>query len=711
MGNEISDDDELFEKNVDQMEEDELGGDIDNIDIDLSKSCESREKDIVDNNNDFDKNRVFDGEDNRPSHPIFNLVMVFDHTFEIGMIFGTKAEFRKVVQSHTIRTKRTLKFIKNDKIRVYVRCSGEECEWRINALKMNDECTFQIREYNPKHLCPPTFHVKNVKTNWLSEKYHVSKQQAYRAKRKALSMIEGNPDIQYSKLWDYAEELRKTNPGSTIILGTEEKNGDKRFRKFYVCFNALKIGFLSGCRPIIWVDGCHLKGPHGGVLLIAFGVDLNNNLYPITYAVVCKECRNTWEWFLIILKNDLNIVRHHEYTFMSDKQKGLIQAFEEVFPDSNNRFCIRHLHNNFKNARYRGLAFKNALWRAAQATMLADWFHDKPPTQWSKSYFNEGPKCDMLLNNVCETFNSNILYIREYLMRRLQENRDRAETKWKGKLCPKIKKIIEKHIDKVADCIPIKSDDRHYQVSCFDGSQYTVHLDKLICTCRQWELSGIPCKHAICAILNQNELLEDYVHSCYNVETYKQVYRPAILGIRRPSTTRKMEPDELHMKKKKRSRGNQTLKLKKQQITVKCRLCGVLGHNYATCPSNLDNLTVNIDTRVTIEMVGEEHAIGKARTKLMLNPPRSTTKHNISQVEGTSQLAPPFLLRSSILPPESATWIQIEAYEIPSQLSQVTTMTSYQQSQMPHMFGPSIYQQLQMFKSGMNQNRKSKNAK
>ncbi|KAI3451306.1 hypothetical protein Pfo_007971 [Paulownia fortunei] len=552
MGNEISDDDELFETNVDQMEENELGGDIDNIDIDSSKSCESREKDIVDNDNDFDENMI-------------------------GMIFGTKAEFRKVVQSYTIRTKRNLKFIKNDKIRVYV------------------------REYNPKHSCLLTFHVKNVKTNWLSERYitkfhsdlkrhvkgfridvindircHVSKQQAYRAKRKALSMIKGNPDIQYSKLWDYAEELRKTNPSSTIILGTEEKNGEKGFNKFYVCFNTLKIGFLSGCRPIIGVDGYHLKGPHGGVLLTAVGVDPNNNLYSIAYVVVYKECRNTWEWFLIVLKNDLNIAKHHEYTFMSDKQKGLIQAFEEVF--------------------------------LIQIT--------------SFSHFNEGPKCDMLLNNICEIFNSNILdarekliitileWIREYLMQRLQKNRDRAEAKWKGKLCPKIKKIIEKHIDTVVDCIPIKSDDRHYQVLCFDGSQYTVDLDKFICTCRQWGLSGIPCKHVICAILNQNELPEDYVHSCYNVETYKQVYRPAILGISYEQLWGEALfipplPPTLEGVKKK-CRGNQTLKLKRQQTTVKCRLCGVLGHNSAICPSNLDNLTVNIDTRVTTEVVGEK---------------------------------------------------------------------------------------------------------
>ncbi|KAL0416055.1 UNVERIFIED_CONTAM: hypothetical protein Slati_3437400 [Sesamum latifolium] len=153
-------------------------------------------------------------------------------------------------------------------------------------------------------------------------RFHVSKDQAYRAKRQALKKLEGSPEYQYTKLWDYVEEVRKTNIGSTVILGIEEENGEVRFNRFYMCFKALKEGFLAGCRPIIGVDGCHLKGPYDGVLLTAVGVDPNNNTYPIAYAIVRSENMETWEWFLTILKQDLNIIRDYEYTFMSDKQKG-----------------------------------------------------------------------------------------------------------------------------------------------------------------------------------------------------------------------------------------------------------------------------------------------------------------------------------------------------------------------------------------------------
>ncbi|KAL0396177.1 UNVERIFIED_CONTAM: hypothetical protein Scaly_0066100 [Sesamum calycinum] len=130
------------------------------------------------------------------------------------------------------------------------------------------------------------------------------------------------------------------------------------------------------------------------------------------------------------------------------------------------------------------------------------WFNDKNPKEWSRSHFSCYPRCDILLNNACESFNSNILeardkpilsmleWIMEYLMQRLQQNRDRAKKRWKKVLCPKIQTIIDRNIEKLGDCIPIKSDDKHYQISCFDGTQYSVDLENATCGCRKWDLSG-----------------------------------------------------------------------------------------------------------------------------------------------------------------------------------------------------------------------------
>ncbi|KAL0315658.1 UNVERIFIED_CONTAM: hypothetical protein Sradi_5444000 [Sesamum radiatum] len=122
-------------------------------------------------------------------------------------------------------------------------------------------------------------------------------------------------------MWDYADALRKKNPGSIIIMNLEEPDVERRkkFKRFYVCFAGVKKGFLSGCRPFIGVDGFHLKGLHGGILLTAVGVDLNNNQFPLAYSVVISENKESWKWFLTLLREDLNIAREDSYTFISDK--------------------------------------------------------------------------------------------------------------------------------------------------------------------------------------------------------------------------------------------------------------------------------------------------------------------------------------------------------------------------------------------------------
>ncbi|KAL8545875.1 hypothetical protein ACS0TY_005841 [Phlomoides rotata] len=263
----------------------------------------------------FDDARISD-EEGHDNTVVFNHELIFNPSFELRMIFASKDEFMKAVQSHAIQTRRTLHCPKNDKIRICARCRGGGCDWGINLVKIKGQATFQIRVYNPSHSCPPIFKVKNMKNTWLGERFvpdfqnepkrkvdgwrkrimkdlnvNISRSHAYMAKNLALGLIDGRPDEQYSKLWDYAQELRNSNLNSTIILDNDEEG---RFRGMYVCFQAMKIGFRSGCRPFIGIDGCWLKGPHGGILLSAVGVDPGNSIYPIAYAVVSAENRDTW---------------------------------------------------------------------------------------------------------------------------------------------------------------------------------------------------------------------------------------------------------------------------------------------------------------------------------------------------------------------------------------------------------------------------------
>ena len=95
-----------------------------------------------------------------------------------------------------------------------------------------------------------------------------------------------------------------------------------RFQRLFISLAGMKKGFLDGCRPVIGVDGCFLKGPFKGQLLAAVSRDGNNNMYPIAYVVVEAETKDSWSWFLETLVSHLGThEKHGRPTFISDRQK------------------------------------------------------------------------------------------------------------------------------------------------------------------------------------------------------------------------------------------------------------------------------------------------------------------------------------------------------------------------------------------------------
>lgn len=99
-------------------------------------------------------------------------------------------------------------------------------------------------------------------------------------------------------------------------------------------------------------------------------LDPDKNIFPIAYAMVERQTKYSWIWFLQLLDNDIGFEDQHAWTFISDKQKGLIPSFEHLFPNIENKLCVRHLHSNMKHDGFRCVSVKNALWAAARATRV-----------------------------------------------------------------------------------------------------------------------------------------------------------------------------------------------------------------------------------------------------------------------------------------------------------------------------------------------------
>ncbi|KAL0380774.1 UNVERIFIED_CONTAM: hypothetical protein Sangu_0141700 [Sesamum angustifolium] len=167
---------------------------------------------------------------------------------------------------------------------------------------------------------------------------------------------------------------------------------------------------------------------------------------------------------------------------------------------------------------------------------------------------------------------------------------------------------------------------------CHCGRPAVIYLGSKSCSCRKWQLSGIPCKHACCAIYHQKQDPKDYVADCYSVDTYRRVYKPAILPMShegmwsesciippippnfgrragRPAKARRRESDEPTLKNKKKSKRKQVQKIKRHQTTVHCRTCGEPGHNTAKCPEKSSTCNAG----ATINMEGTSVRAGKRK--------------------------------------------------------------------------------------------------
>ena len=78
---------------------------------------------------------------------------------------------------------------------------------------------------------------------------------------------------EFCNLRCYAHIIMCTNPGSVVIIYSDTFNHPPNFKMIFICLAACIHGFLEGCRPVVGLDGYHLQGPYGGVLLGAISMD------------------------------------------------------------------------------------------------------------------------------------------------------------------------------------------------------------------------------------------------------------------------------------------------------------------------------------------------------------------------------------------------------------------------------------------------------
>ncbi|OMO76714.1 Zinc finger, PMZ-type [Corchorus capsularis] len=538
---------------------------------------------------------------------------------------------------------------------------------------------FQVKDYIDNHTCCENFTNKAAKASMVAEKMYqtirdnpkmslkqiqaqvstlmhvdINLRKVMRVKKKVRDEVAGNYKQEFSMLWDYANELLTKNPGSTIKLSTQRvtQYSPIHFRRLYICLDALKRGWKEGCRPILGIDGCFLKGPYKCQVITAVGKDANDQMYPVCWAVAETENREVWEWFLNLLKDDFDMCDGLQYTFISDQHKGLESAMKEVLPRAKHRNCARHVFSNW-SGRLHGKTYEAMYWQIVKASTPVQWEErfdllklmdktradelkakQKNPKLWTRAFYGEECKCDMVDNNCCEAFNSVILdartkviitmleEIRVQTMTRILQKREWVHT-WHDDYGPLVKEKFAKQKKEGIDWRMVSAGEFGCEIKKGRCS-YIVDLKARTCTCRNWQISGIPCAHACSAIWRSGGDPDEYLHPCYHKDTYIKTYsyglkpingphewvktgKPALL----PPIIPRAPPGRPKMNRRKgknEPKKTPTIgKLSKKGTQNSCTLCGGVGHNIRSCQLRASTNGIhaaNIETRQPNPILG-----------------------------------------------------------------------------------------------------------
>lgn len=572
-----------------------------------------------------------------------------DYSFVVGQEFPDVKAFRKAIKEVAIARHFELRIIKSDLIRYIAKCAAEGCPWHIRAVKLPNSPTFTIRSLEPKHTCGQNaqdghhqasvdwivsfieerlrddinYKPKDI-LNDIQKQYGITipYKQAWRAKERALATIYGSSEEGYCVLPAYCDEIKRINPGTVAEVFTS--GVDNRFQNLFISFYASIHGFLNGCLPVVALGGIQLKSKYLGTLMAATSFDADGGLFPLAFGVVDVENEDTWMWFLTQIykaleKNTDNIP---QLAFLSDGTKSISVAVKVKFQNSCHAICVSHLSESLgkelKNSRLIHL-----VWKAAEATTFvafkekmteieeisseaAKWFEQFPPSSWALVYF-QGKRYGHFSSNIDE-FNKWILESRELpiiqvigrihnkLITIFQERCSKTDS-WSSILVPSAQKRMEEALFRASTYQVLRSDEVEFEVLSLDRSDI-VNIGSRSCSCCDWQVYGIPCSHAVAALLSCKKDVYAFTDVHFSVDNYLNAYSQDMLLI----------PDKIDWKKSVEafvavggSRVVRPPKIRRppgrpekkrvcvdcDKHTVRCSRCNQTGHYKTTCKAEI----------------------------------------------------------------------------------------------------------------------------
>ncbi|KAF8394742.1 hypothetical protein HHK36_020959 [Tetracentron sinense] len=575
-----------------------------------------------------------------------NLAKVWENIITgVHQQFNSVHEFRDALGKYSITHGFVYKFKNNDSRRVSAKCKAEGCPWRIHASKLSTTPLFRIKKMNGTHTCgagigtanrpqaskklvasiikeklrdTPNYRPKEI-ANDIQRDFgiEVRYSQAWRGMETAREELLGSYKEAYNQLPWLCEKIVETNPGSVATLITRD---DLSFHRLFVAFHASLYGFQNGCRPLLFLDTMTLQSRYQGELLTATAVDGNDNVFPVAFAIVDVVSDDNWHWFLVELKSLLSTSQ--SITFVAEKQKGISESLSEIFTNSYHGYCLYHLTENLKKDLKGPLTQEvirvivSQFYDAAYASTLDEfkkcaksikdispegyeWILQNEPEHWANAFF-KGARFNHIACDIAESFYGwiselpglPVIQMVDTIRRKMMEliyTRQVDSVQWSTILTPSSEEKLQKETLKARSLEVLFSPSSVFEVRDDLGTINVVNIDHWDCSCRKWQISGLPCLHAVAVLERVGRNIYDYCSKFFMTDTYRLTYSESINAI--PTADRPVHSDSspvrVHPPCVRRPSGRPKQRRLRSQGIVKrplhCSRCKGVGHNKSTC--------------------------------------------------------------------------------------------------------------------------------
>ncbi|PWA83004.1 transposase, MuDR, MULE transposase domain protein [Artemisia annua] len=447
----------------------------------------------------------------------------------------------------------------------------------------------------------------DLRVDW---KVDLSYKRVWGGRNLTFDLLNGTPEDSFEQLPYYCHNLKIANKGTVTHIETDDAG---RFKLVFIAFGVAVRSFIAFMRPLLIIDAAHLKGKYKGTNLLAVGMDGNNQIIPIATGVAQGETGEAWTVFLTKLKECIGVVPG--LAIISDRHQSIIQACNKVFPDCFHGNCCRHLQMNCNLSSDRD---KYIYWKACKSYTVEN-FHKaieelravRPEAvkkleeagfeKWSRVYC-EGNRYNYLTSNSAESINSLTRLVRKvpitqlmdyyrkllqnWYFERREKYHDAAEfelSEWAAaKVQDRMLKSANWEVRGIAMCAV-------YQVL----DTYNCHIVDFIkreCTCRQWQLSGLPCGH-VCAVCRAEALTDcnQWALPWFTKTNLKGTYNEMVFPLAdeadwvNPGNLQKVLPPVMG-KKPGRPKNKDRIRSKNEELKEnKCGRCGNKGHTREAC--------------------------------------------------------------------------------------------------------------------------------